>query len=230
MNPLVGLLIVVPGLCPVAPLDTDCGDEAVPKSSRPLVTSDQNADRAALWGVEVLRAVAATEAVITDRHAAHMSTRMGNIQGGGMAFSATCKQKFAVSHVLAGAGKASERDVNYSFTERAQGFPLPRPTRPVAKGEKVVLVLGVDGSLVKFIPDTDDNRKEIEAIAESIKARPPAAQALIKAMNSFTLKIAYHGPKGDVHPSVWCTTSAKLPDDLPAKWSVEQNLSTLWAY
>src|SRR5262249_940885 len=134
------------------------------------------------------------------------------------------------SQVLAGAGKAGEREIGYSYIESAQGFPLPRPSRPVAKGEKVVLVLGLDGRLVKVIPDTDENRKEIEAITEYITARPPPALALLKARSSFTLKLEYHGPKGESHPSVWCTTDRKLPDELPAKWLVMQNLSDLWAY
>jgi hypothetical protein len=230
MNPIARLLLAG-GLCLGAPLAADCGEKkAAPETSAPLVTWDLSAEKAAAWGAEVVRAVAASEPAILDRHAAHMSTRMGKIEGGGMVFSASCKQKFAVSQVLAGAGKAQERETAYSFLERAQGFPLPRPTRPVAKGEEVVLVLGVDGSLVKVIPDTDENRKEIEAVAEYIKARPPAAQALIKAMSSFSLKIEYHGPKGDSHPSVWCTTNPKLPDELPAKWLVMQNLSALWAY
>src|SRR5262249_35174350 len=151
-------------------------------------------------------------------------------EGGGMVFSASCKQKFSVSQVMAGAAKAGEREVAYSFIERVQGFPLPRAARPVAKGENVVLVLGADGALVKFIPDTDGHRKEIEAVTEYVKARPPAAQALLKAIGSFTLKIEYHGPKSDAYPSVWFTTNPKVPDKFPPKWLVEQNVSHLWAY
>jgi hypothetical protein len=228
---LIARMLLVGALCTIAPLGAECQDKkAVPQRSAPLVTSDVSADKAAVWGADVVRAVAATEPAITDRHAAHLSTRMGTIEGGGMVFSATCKQKFAVSQVLAGAGKAQEREIAYSFRERAEGFPLPRPTRPVAKGEKVVLVLGVNGGLVKVVPDTDENRKEIEAVAEYVKTRPPAAQALLKAMNSFTLKIEYHGPKSDAYPSVWFSTNPKLPDKLPPKWLVEQNLSHYWAY
>src|SRR5262249_23111152 len=156
--------------CLAVPLATESGEKkAGPERSAPLVRADMNADRTASWGAEVVRAVAASEPAITDRHAAHMSTRMGKIQGGGMVFWAWCKQKFTVSEVLAGADKAQkEREIAYSFRERAQGFPLPRPTRPVAKGEKVVLVLDVEGDLVKFIPDTDENRKEIEAVTEYV--------------------------------------------------------------
>lgn len=228
---LIARTLLVSALCTIAPLGAECQDKkAVPHPSAPLVTSDVSADKAAVWGAEVVRAVAATEPAITDRHAAHLSTRMGKIEGGGMVFSATCKQKFDVSEVLAGAGKAQEREIVYSFRERAQGFPLPRPTRPVAKGEKVVLVLCVDGSPVKVIPDKDENRKEIEAVAEYVKTRPPAAQALLKAMNSFTLKIEYFGPKSDAYPSIWFTTNPKLPDKLAPKWLVEQNLSEVWAH
>lgn len=230
MNSIASLLLAG-GLCLIAALGTECGDKrAAPETPASLATSDRCADTTAAWGAAVVRAVAASGPAITDRHAAHLSTRMGQIEGGGMVFSASCKQKFSVSQVLAGAGKAGERGITYSFIESAVGFPLPRPSRPVAKGEKVVLVLSADGSLVKVITDTDENRKEIEAVTEYVKARPPVAQALIKAMSSFTLKIEYHGPKGDSHPSVWCTTSPKLPDALPARWLVMQNLSDLWAY
>jgi hypothetical protein len=228
---LIARLLLAGGLCLIASLRANCADKkAAPETSAALVTSDLSADKAASWGAEVLRAVAASEPAIIDRHAAHMSTRMGKIEGGGIVFSASCKQKFAVSRVLAGAGKAGEREISYSFIERTEGFPLPRPRRPVAKGQKVVLVLGVDGGLVKVLPDTDENRKEIEAVTKHIKARPPTALALLKTVGSFTLKIEYHGPEGDSHPSVWCTTNPKLPDKLPAKWLVMQNLSDLWAY
>ncbi len=230
MNPIVRLLLAG-ALCLVAPLRTNCDDKkAAPQTSARLVTSDLSADKAASRGVEVVSAIAASEPAVTDRHSVHLSTRMGDIEGGGMITSASCKQKFSVSQVLAGAGKAGEREIGYSFIESARGFPLPRPSRPVAKGEKVILVLAVDGGLVKVIPDTDENSKEIKAVTEYIKARPPAALALLKAMGSFTLKLEYHGPKGDSHPSVWCTTNPKLPDELPAKWLVMQNLSDLWAY
>jgi len=230
MNPISRLLLAG-GLWLIAPLGADsCDKKAEPVTFVPLVTSDLRAEKAASWGADVLRAVAAAEPAIVARHSAHMSTRMGKIAGGGMVFSATCKQKFSVSQVLAGDGKAGERDVASSFIQRAQDFPLPRPTRPVAKGENVVLVLGVDSSLVKVIPDTDENRKQIEVITKYVKGRPPAAQGFLKAMNSFTLKIEYHGPKSDAYPSVWFTTNPKLPDKLPPKWLVEQNLSHVWAY
>lgn len=228
---LISRLLLAGALGLIAPLGADSGDKkAGPEMSVSLVTSNVTAEKAALWGAEVLRAVAATERAIVDRHGAHMSTRMGKIQGGGMVTWASCKQKFSVSEVLAGAGKAGEREVAYSYLERAVGFPLPSPTRPVPKGGKVVLVLGVDGSLVKVIPDADENRKQIEVIAKYIKGRPAAAQALLKAMNSFTLKIEYHGPNSEAYPSVWMTTDPKLPDKLPPKWQVEQNLSQVWAY
>src|SRR5262245_61077942 len=185
----ISRLLLVGGLWLIAPPGADsCAKKAAPQTSEPLVTSDLSAEKAAAWGAEVVRAIAASEPAITKRHAAHMSTIMGDIKGGGMVTSASCKQKFSVSQVLAGAGTAGEREVAYSFIESAHGFPLPRPARPVAKGEKVVLVLGVDGSLVKVIPDTDENRKQIEVITRYLKGRPPAAQVLLKAMNSFTLK------------------------------------------
>jgi hypothetical protein len=183
-----------------------------------------------MWGVEVVRAVAVSEPAIIDRHAAHMSTRMGKIQGGGMVYWASCKQKFSVSQVMAGGGTTGDREVAYAFIQRTQGFPLPRPTRPVAKGDQVVLVLGVDGSLVEVIPDTDENREQIKVISKYIEVRPPAAQALLKVMGLFTLKIEYHGPKNDAYPSVWFTTNPELPEKLRPKWLVEQNLSHVWAY
>ncbi len=196
----------------------------------PLVTSDVKTEWAATRGAAVVRAVAASEAKVTSRHGAHMSTRMGKISGGGMVSWASCRQRFTVAGVLAGSGRMGQRDLSYSYLERATGFPLPRPRRPVARGEKVVLVLEVDGSLVKVIPDTDEHRKEIETITRYIKDRPPAAVALLGAMKSFTLKIEYHGPKSSDHPSVWYTTSPKRPDRLPASWLVRQNLSDVWAH
>src|SRR5262245_17327631 len=124
MNSIARLLLAG-GLCLIAPLGTECCDKrAAPETSAPLVTSDRSADTTAVWGAEVVRAVAASEPAVTDRHAAHMSTRMGKIEGGGMVFSASCQQKFSVSQVLAGAGKAGERGIAYSFIESTLGFPL----------------------------------------------------------------------------------------------------------
>jgi hypothetical protein len=219
------------GLCLIAPVGADCSEkEAAPETSSRLVTSDLSAEMAAARGTEVVRAVAVSDPAVTARHRSHMSTRMGNISGGGTVTLASCRQKFSVSEVVTGAGRAGEREISYSFIESAAGFPLPRPTRPVAKGEKCVVVLGVDGRLIKVMLETDENRRQIEDITNSIKARPPAAQALLKAMRSFTLKIEYHGPASASYPSVWCTTNPKLPDELPSKWLVMQNLSDLWAY
>jgi hypothetical protein len=153
---LISRLRLAGALGLITPLGADSGDKKTgPEMSASLVTT---AEKAALWGAEVLRAVAATERAIVDRRGTDMSTRMGKIQGGGMVTWASCKQRFSVSEVLAGAGKAGEREVAYSFLERAVGFPLPSPTRPVPQGGKVVLVLGVDGSLVKVVPDTGPRR------------------------------------------------------------------------
>src|SRR5262245_47197791 len=114
MNPIARLLLAG-GLCLSAPFGADRDDKkAASETGRPLVASDLSADRAASCGAEVVRAVAAAEPTIIDRHGAHMSTRMGEIKGGGMVFSASCKQKFSVSQVLAGAGKAGEREISYS--------------------------------------------------------------------------------------------------------------------
>ena len=137
MNPISKLLLAG-GLCLIAPLAVESGDKKAEKvTSVPLVTSDFSAETAGLRGAEVLRAVAASEPAIVDRHAAHMSTRMGKIEGGGIVIWASFKQKFSVSQVLARGGKPDERAVAYSYRERAQGFPLPRPTRAVAKGERL---------------------------------------------------------------------------------------------
>ena len=228
---LIAKLLLAGSIGVIGSLAADCGDQKpVPNRSAPLITSDVKTDRAAMWATEVVRATAASDPAITDRHGAHISTRMGDMRGGGMVTYASCKQKFDVSDALAGGGKEKEREVEYSFLERAVGGPLPRPTRPIAKGEKVVLVLGVDAALIKVIPDAQENRKEIAAIAAYVKARPAAAQALLKSMNTITLKLEYHGPKADVHPSVWFTTRRELPAKIPAKWIVEQNLSQGWAY
>ena len=103
------------------------GSDGRELSAAPLVTSDLKAEKAASWGVQVVRAVAASEPKITARHGAHMSTRSGKISGGGMVTWASCRQKFTVAGVLAGSGRMGQRDISYSFVERAQGFPLPRP-------------------------------------------------------------------------------------------------------
>src|SRR5262249_29081661 len=81
MNTITRLLLAG-GLCLIAPFGADCDDKkAVPQTSVSLVTSDVSAEKAAAWGAEVVRAVAASEPEITKRHAAHLSTRMGNIEG-----------------------------------------------------------------------------------------------------------------------------------------------------
>lgn len=145
--------------------------KVTPLTAGSLVTSDVSAERAAQQGKEVVRATATSEPKVIKRHGAHMSTIEDGIRGGGFVTEASCRQTFDVSEVLAGPGRKGEHNVEYSFVERAVGFPLPDPERPVTKGEKVVLVLGADGGLIKAIPDTGANRKEIEAIIEHIKKR-----------------------------------------------------------
>src|SRR5262245_38167750 len=113
---LIARLLLAGAAYALGPPAAEGGDKkAVPEPSAPLVTSDVRADKAAGWGAEVVRAVAASEPAISDRHAAHMSTRTGKIDGGGIVTWASCKQTFAVSAVLAGSGKAVQREIGYSF-------------------------------------------------------------------------------------------------------------------
>src|SRR5262249_11435433 len=70
MNPIARLLLA--SLCLVAPLGAHCDDKKISlETSAHLVTSDLRADQAAAWGGEVVRASAASEPVVTDRHSAH---------------------------------------------------------------------------------------------------------------------------------------------------------------
>lgn len=195
-----------------------------------LVTTETSPETAGMRTVEVVRAVATAEAHITKRNVSHYSTVMGDIRGGGEVTHAYCRQSFSVLDVLAGEGKRGNREIGYGFVERAEGFPLPRPQSPIPKGAKVVLALGSHSHLLKVIPDTDKNRQTIGKITNCVKNRPPAAKALMAAMNSFSLKIEYHGPKPDLYYSVVCTTSRQKPRNLPPNWLVEQNVSHVWAY
>jgi hypothetical protein len=201
-----------------------------PALPQDLVTTGTSLETAGMRTVEVIRAVATTEARITKRSVSHESTVMDDIEGGGEVSFAYCRQGFSVLDVLAGKGKRGSREIDYGFVEKAEGFPLPRPRSPIPKGARVVLALGVGGSLLKVIPDTDKNRQTIGEIANRVKNRPPAAKALIAATDSFSLKIEYHGPKPELYYSIVCTTSRRPPRNLPSNWLVMQNVSDLWAY
>ena len=116
----------------------------------------------------VVAAVAKGKAEVRDRHAAHLSTAMSLgrgevIRGGGIVTYADCRQKFQVADVLRGKGEAGERAVDYTFVEKAEGFPLPAPEQPIPDGAKVILLLSAKGNLLKALPDTPENRKAVRA-------------------------------------------------------------------
>jgi len=122
----------------------------------------------------VVAAVAKGNVAVRDRHAAHLSTatslgRGEMIRGGGIVIYADCRQKFQVADVLRGKGEAGERVLEYTFVEKAQGFPLPAPENPVPGGAKVILVLGEKGAVLKALPDTPENRKAVLAALDSKK-------------------------------------------------------------
>ncbi len=201
-----------------------------PALPQDLVATKTSLKTAGMRTVEVVRAVATSESHITSRSVSHESTVMGDIEGGGDVTCAYCLQSISVLDVLAGEGKRGSREIAYGFVEKAEGFPLPQPQSPIPDGARVVLALGVQGSLLKVIPDTDKNRQAIGEIANRVKDRPPAAKALIAAIDSFSLKIEYHGPKTELYYSAVCTTSRQRPPGLPSHWLVMQNVSDLWAY
>ena len=93
------------------------------------------------------------------------------VRGGGMTTSAHCRQKFQVLDVLHGKGEAEDRELEYAFVEKAQGFPLPAQERPVPDGAKVILLVDEKGNLLKSMPDTPENRKVVRA------AFPPKGDA-----------------------------------------------------
>jgi hypothetical protein len=114
----------------------------------------------------VVAAVAKGNAEVRTRTGAHMSTAtaLGDgkvIRGGGMVTFAHCRQTFQVREVLHGKGEPGDRAVEYSFVEKAQGFPLPAPGQPIPDGAKVILLLGEKGTVLKALPDNPENRRAV---------------------------------------------------------------------
>ena len=229
---LIMCTVVLVPTCMAADTNQEARDKSMEVVALPrnLVTTETSVETAAMRTVEVVRAVVTAEANITTRSVSHQSTMMGDISGGGQVTCAYCRQGVSVVDVLAGDGKRGDREIRYGFVEKAEGFPLPRPRSPIPKGARVVLALDVGGNLLKVIPDTDTNRQTIERIIDRVKCRPAAAKDLMRAIDSFSLKIEYHGPKIESYYSAVCTTSRQPPRNLPSNWLVMQNVSELWAY
>ena len=212
-----------------SPAGRQPGSEA--RDHKSWVTFDVSFDSAAKRTVEVLRGVFVDEAKITKRDRCHMSTYMEEVgHGGGYVTFARCSQRFSVAEVLTGRGRLGELPIEYGYVEKAEGGPLPSEASPIPKGARVVLALGVSSVLLKAIPDTDENRRSIEQLVNYVARRPPAAKALIAAINSFTMKIEYHGHEPGSFYSILCTTRKQLPQGIPSEWLVMQNLSDVWAY
>jgi hypothetical protein len=142
-----------------------------PGASRPWPGERTSLESAAGRTTTVVVGVAKGKVEVVERHAAHLSTGMATgkgevIRGGGIVFYADCRQKFEVTDVLHGKAKAEERVLTYTIVEKAEGFPLPSPEQALPDGAKAILLLREDGSLVKALPDTPENRKLVRAALE----------------------------------------------------------------
>jgi uncharacterized protein (TIGR03066 family) len=130
----------------------------------------------------VLVAVAREKAEIQSRQAAHLSTQRTSgegevIEGGGYVFFAQCRQRFQVAEILHGHGKPGDRVLEYGFVEKTEGFPLPPVQGPIPAGVKLILLIGEKGSILKALPDTQENRKAVltvlsEQKGEEVKPAP----------------------------------------------------------
>jgi hypothetical protein len=124
----------------------------------------------------VLVAVAKEKAEIQSRQAAHLSTQqtLGKgevIEGGGYVFFAQCRQKFQVVKILHGQGKPGDRVLEYGFVEKTEGFPLPPIEGLIPAGVKLILLLAEKGTLLKALPDTQENRKAVLAVLSEQKGK-----------------------------------------------------------
>lgn len=122
----------------------------------------------------VVVAVARDEAEIHGRHAAHLSTQttVGKgelIEGGGYVFYAQCRQKFQVLEILHGQVKPGDLPLEYSIVEKTDGFPLPPVQEPIPAGVKLILLTGKKGTILKAIPESQENRKAVLAILSEPK-------------------------------------------------------------
>ena len=130
----------------------------------------------------VVVAVARDKAEIHSRRAAHLSTQMtlgkGEvIEGGGYVFYAECRQKFQVVEILRGQGKTGDRVLEYSFLEKKEGFPLPPVQEPFPADVKLILLIGEKGSVLKALPDTQENRKTVLTVLSEQKGKEVPAPA-----------------------------------------------------
>ncbi len=197
---------------------------------RELVASDVDPAVAARRTVVVVKVVATSKPEIIKTHGGHMSSRMGDVDGGGYVTWLYCRQTFDVISALSGDYTGPELELEYSYLDKTLGCLLPPETRPIQIGETVSLALGVNRSLVAVIPDDERSRDTLDEIVRYVRNRPPVARSLMHSMDAFTIKIQYLGPEPDEFFSAICTTSRDRPDCMSSQWLIMQNLSHVWAH
>jgi hypothetical protein len=195
-------------------------------------TPDWQIQRAPMSTTEILRAKATSEARITERTGAEMTTVAKGKTGGGMVVHAQCRQSFMVLEVLAGNGQRGTRELQYSFLELKSGGPFPYlgEEAPIPRGAMVVLFIEAHGKLTGVIDDTEKKRQLIEGLTNRVRNRPPVATAFLRSVDSLILTMEYRGPDQKSYPNLLCSTRSDLPYDLPAGWLVMQNLSPVWVW
>ncbi len=112
------------------------------------------------------------------------------------------RQTFVIAEVIAGSAIAGETNLEYGFVVRAEGLPTPRRGSAIPSGEQVILLLTETGSILKALPDTEPNRKQVDDFIPSIRkteAAYKAFQSVLAQVGTLSISILYTGPDGP-HP------------------------------
>jgi hypothetical protein len=146
----------------------------------------------------VVVAVAEEEAQITRRHSITMSTGTdGGIKGGGTRTSVLCRQGFTISEVLAGSTSTGRVKLAYGFNEEFDVFPGPSQEIAIPIKARVILLLGVDGRILKAMYDNPSNRNLMKVELEKTRKKTEQLRSERSAV-----PVTYRGPSEDT-----CDTS-----------------------
>jgi hypothetical protein len=61
--------------------------------------------------------------------------------------------------------------LEYGFVEKTEGFPLPSVQGPIPAGVKLILLMGENGTFLKALPDTQENRKVVLTVLSEQKGK-----------------------------------------------------------
>jgi hypothetical protein len=158
--------------------------------------------------IAAVRATAKSNAVFISHSGGSYGASGG---GGGMVSVASYRQTFVVAEVIVGSALAGETNFEYGFVDMAVGFPKPETGSAIPAGAQVILLLTETGHVIKDLPDTEPNRKQVVEFIPSIRknaAAYEAFQSVLAQIDQLSISVRYTGPGG---PPLYKSVTLEVP-------------------